>query len=81
LLQDLLGAVSVTFQEGNDLALERVELAGAFGTLALLVAGPLGPLGDGFGVEFKFHRHPGGGEMFFIQEHSKLAERGVIDHA
>ena len=37
MLPDLLGAVSVTLQEGNDLALERIELAGAFGTLARLV--------------------------------------------
>jgi len=39
LLQDLLGAERVAFQKGNDLALERIKLAGTLGALALLVTG------------------------------------------
>ena len=80
LLEDLLGGVRMTFQQRDDLALERVELAGAFGALALLIAGPLHPLGDGPGIQFKFRGDLGGGQMLLIQELSKLAEDGVIDH-
>ena len=70
----------MTFQEANNPAFEGVELAGAFGSLAWLIAGLLGPLGDGFRVQLQFHRDLGGGEMLFIQEQADLAECGVIDH-
>src|SRR4051794_27479535 len=80
LLEDLLSAVRMAFQQSHDLAFEGVELAGAFGFFAFLITGLGDPLGDASGVELQFGGDLRDRQMLLCGELSDLAKSGVIDH-
>ena len=59
LLEDLLGAVRMTFEHGHDLAFERIELAGPLDRTALLIGGARDPFFNGLKVQLQFGRDLG----------------------
>jgi hypothetical protein len=80
LLEELAGGVGMTFEQGGDMALEAVELAGARSLGPRLVLGLVDPLLDGLGIEVKGLGDLGDFESLLIMELAQAAEGLVVDH-
>src|ERR1039457_865675 len=65
LLENLLGRVSVLFQQADDVALERIEFAGALGYGGWFKTLPPGPLAHRVQTQFEFAGNPPQGPPTF----------------
>jgi hypothetical protein len=80
LLENLLGRVSVLFQQADDVALERIEFAGALGYGGRFKTLPPGPLARGVQTQFEFTGNLPQAQLLFGEQAPNLAIGLTIDH-
>src|ERR1017187_7486400 len=81
LLENLLGRVSVLFQQADDVALERIEFAGALGYGGWFKTLPPGPLAHRVQTQFEFAGNLPQAQLLFGEQLPNLAIGLIINHA
>ena len=81
LLENLLGRVSVLFQQADDVALERIKFAGALGYGGWLKTLPPGPLAHRVQTQFEFAGNLPQAQLLFGEQMPNLAIGLIINHA
>ena len=79
-LENLLGRIIMLFQQGDDLAFERIEFAGALGDRGSLVALPSRPLAHRVQTQFELASDLAQAQPLLDEQVPNLAIGLVIDH-
>ena len=79
-LENLLGRVSVLFQQADNLPFDRIEFAGALGQSRSLKALPPGPLAHRVQTQFEFAGDLPHAQPLFGEQVSNLAIGLIVNH-